>query len=97
MSQTTATRPKPGRFGRPIGWVEAEIDAFVLNMIRAARGQPPLPPPDPADHPAIIREREVLRRTGISRVSRWKMEKAGRFPRRVQLHGFATESADAAQ
>jgi predicted DNA-binding transcriptional regulator AlpA len=89
----TATR---GRFGRPIGWVETEIDWFVLNSIRIARGQPPLPPPEPPPHPVILREKEVHRRTGISRVMRWKLEQTGRFPARVHLGGFGEEPADAA-
>jgi prophage regulatory protein len=34
----------------------------------------------------IIRDPEVERRTGYSRSQRWRMEKAGRFPVRVQLN-----------
>jgi prophage regulatory protein len=33
----------------------------------------------------ILREREVKHITGLSRVTRWRLEKVDRFPRRVQL------------
>ncbi len=33
----------------------------------------------------ILREHEVARLTGRSRVSRWRDEKAGKFPRRVRI------------
>jgi predicted DNA-binding transcriptional regulator AlpA len=87
-----------GPYGRRIGWLEHEIDWYIQNLIRAGRGLPPLPPPDPAEHPhpVILREKEVHRRTGISRVMRWKLEKVGRFPRRVYLDGLGEETADAA-
>jgi predicted DNA-binding transcriptional regulator AlpA len=88
-------RPVGGRFGRPIGWIEQEIDHYVLNMIRVARGLPRLPPPELPAHPSILREKEVDRRTGIGRVQRWRLEKAGRFPKRVFLDGLgASDAAD---
>jgi predicted DNA-binding transcriptional regulator AlpA len=37
------------------------------------------------DNPVLIPLKEVERRTGLSRVSIYKLEKAGRFPRRVIL------------
>jgi predicted DNA-binding transcriptional regulator AlpA len=92
------TTPR-GRFGSPVGWIEAEIDYYIVNQIRAARRLPPLPPPlppEPGDHPKIIRVKEVERRTGMGRVVIWKLEKRGVFPRRVKLAGFGEESADAA-
>ena len=33
----------------------------------------------------ILRERDVKHLTGLSRVTRWRMEKVDRFPHRVQL------------
>jgi len=33
----------------------------------------------------ILRERDVKHLTGLSRVTRWRMEKRGEFPRKVQL------------
>jgi prophage regulatory protein len=37
-------------------------------------------------HPVrLIREREILERTGLSRTQRWRLEREGRFPTRVQL------------
>ena len=40
-----------------------------------------------AEHPAVrlIRERQILERTGLSRTQRWRLEREGRFPARVQL------------
>ena len=74
-----------GPYGRPIGWLEHEIDAWVHNRIRAATGEPVLPPPPPPEHPVIIREKEVLRRTTLSRVHRWRLEQKGLFPQRLYL------------
>jgi prophage regulatory protein len=33
----------------------------------------------------LISEREVLRRTSFSKSTRWRLEKAGAFPRSVQI------------
>jgi len=33
----------------------------------------------------ILRERQVREITGLSRVTRWRMERRGEFPKRVQL------------
>jgi prophage regulatory protein len=33
----------------------------------------------------LIREKEILERTGLSRTQRWRLEREGRFPTRVQL------------
>jgi prophage regulatory protein len=33
----------------------------------------------------LIREKEILDRTGLSRTQRWRLEREGRFPARVQL------------
>ena len=33
----------------------------------------------------IIRRREILRRTGLSCTTQWRLETAGQFPARVQL------------
>lgn len=33
----------------------------------------------------ILREPEVGRRTGLSRSTRWRLERVGKFPRRRQL------------
>jgi predicted DNA-binding transcriptional regulator AlpA len=76
-----------GSYGRPIGWLEHEIDAWVHDRIRAATGQPALPKPPPPAHPVILREKEVKRRTSLSRVHRWRLEQMEppKFPRRVYL------------
>ena len=33
----------------------------------------------------VLRERAVRDMTGLSRVTRWRMERSGQFPRRVKL------------
>jgi prophage regulatory protein len=33
----------------------------------------------------ILREKQIRDLTGISRVTRWRMEKLAKFPRRIQL------------
>jgi predicted DNA-binding transcriptional regulator AlpA len=91
-SRDTAAR---GRFGRPIGWLEHEIDRWDGDRIRAATGRPALSPPEPPAHPTILREKEVLRRTGLSRVHRWRLEQMEppKFPRRIYLDDLGTEEA----
>jgi prophage regulatory protein len=38
-------------------------------------------------HMKMLREREVRQLTGLSRVTRWRMERRGEFPRKVRLTG----------
>jgi predicted DNA-binding transcriptional regulator AlpA len=87
--------PARGAFGRPIGWIEQEIDWWIHNRIRAATGRPALPPPEPPAHPVILREKEVQRRTSLSRVHRWRLEKKEppEFPRRIYLDDRGTGEA----
>jgi prophage regulatory protein len=33
----------------------------------------------------ILRRREVLRRTGLSSTTQWRLERAGEFPERIRL------------
>lgn len=46
---------------------------------------------DPGEN-RIIRERECARLTGLSRCHRWRLERDGRFPKRLRLgevaHGW---------
>jgi predicted DNA-binding transcriptional regulator AlpA len=83
-TEETAAR---GRYGRPIAWIEHEVDHWIVNRIRAATGRPALPPPPPPEHPRLIREKTVCARTSLSRVHRWRLEQMEppRFPRRVFL------------
>jgi prophage regulatory protein len=39
----------------------------------------------PTNSERLIRESECLRRTGLSRTQRWRLERAGTFPARVPL------------
>ena len=42
--------------------------------------------PHPSNHsPQILREKQVTEMVGLSRVTIWRMERAGKFPQRVQL------------
>jgi hypothetical protein len=68
-------------------WEEQQVDHCIRCWIKGER-YTPLPP---AEHPVLIKKREVLRRTGLSYVTIWKKERDGKFPQRVQL-----EAADAA-
>ncbi len=42
-------------------------------------------PPSGANPDRVLREREVLAISGRSRAQRWRDERAGKFPRRIQL------------
>ena len=71
-------------YGEPVGWLEHEIDEWIFTRLRRGGGSA-RPVPEPPAHFVILREKEVHRRTGLSRVHRWRLESEGRFPRRVQL------------
>ena len=49
----------------------------------------------------FLRKAEVSRRTGLSDTTIWRLEKAGKFPRRVQITqkivGWAEDEIDAYQ
>ena len=41
---------------------------------------------DPLPHEdRFLREPEVRRMTGLSRTTRWRMERAGKFPKRIKI------------
>lgn len=77
-----------GRFGPPYGWLEHEI----ANWIRARAGLELIPVPAV---PRILRDPDVEELTRLCRSARFKMEKAGRFPKRVILTEPAQVAADA--
>jgi len=37
------------------------------------------------DRPRLIRKTEVLRRTGLSHFSIWRLERENRFPKRLRI------------
>ena len=37
------------------------------------------------NNPRVIRRAELLRITGLSRSTQWRLERAGNFPRRIEL------------
>ena len=81
--------PSPNMFGLPssgsgrraCGWLEHEIDAWVFQRVK---GYPWTPVP-PAEHPKILRKKEVLARVGLSHVRIWQLEREGKFPKRFAL------------
>jgi predicted DNA-binding transcriptional regulator AlpA len=82
--------------GSRIGFFEHEIDSWIWSRVRVADGAPgretaPLP-----DHPRIISMREVERRTGFTRIHIWRLEKLGKFPRRLRLSDPAATTDDIA-
>ena len=59
---------------------QADVDAGV-------NGAPPASPLQATD--SIVREPECRMITGLSRVTRWRLEREGRFPRRRRLSSGA--------
>lgn len=47
----------------------------------------------------IMRERECAHRTGLSRCHRWRLERAGKFPKRLRIgevaHGWLASDIEA--
>ena len=82
-------RPLPGKpFGAAlgrVGYYEHEIDNWIRTRLRARSGRPAAEARPMPDNPRILTEREVQHRTGLSKVTRQKLEKAGKFPQRVRI------------
>jgi predicted DNA-binding transcriptional regulator AlpA len=74
-------------FGAPVGWIEHEIDNWVHTRVRSGTKMPALPPPQVPERVNLIRFPEVQRRTGLGRATIWDLERRGKFPKRVELHG----------
>jgi hypothetical protein len=64
--------------------MEQQVDAWIHARIK---GEEWVPPEDVPEHPVLIRRKEVERRTGFSHVHIWRLEKIGKFPRRVRNFG----------
>ena len=75
--------------GSGVGYLEHEIDRWVWSRVRVSTGEPAGEPPPPPDHPVIIPMREVQKRVGFSRVHLWRLEKSGKFPKRIRLADHA--------
>jgi len=71
--------------GSRVGYVEAEVDRWLRERVRAASGRPIAEQAPEPTHISIITVKEVQRRTGLSRMTLWRMERDGRFPERVRL------------
>lgn len=65
--------------------------AAAVDEIRRERMPPPAPAPPPVSPPVattaprLLRPKEVARMVGLSRVSLWRLEQAGKFPQRRKL------------
>jgi predicted DNA-binding transcriptional regulator AlpA len=71
--------------GSRVGFLEHEIANWIRARVRADTGEPvgtPLPEPE---NLRIISVNETASRVGFSRVQIWRLEKQGRFPRRVRV------------
>lgn len=78
--------------GGRVGYIEAEIEAWIRARVRVHSGDrvgPPVAEPTPL---AIISVAEAARRVGMSRVHLWRMEHEGRFPARIRLTAEADDA-----
>jgi Prophage CP4-57 regulatory protein (AlpA) len=71
-------------------WEEKQFDHWAACKIKGLKYSP-LPT---SEHPTFIDKREVLRRTGLSYVTIWSLERKGQFPPRVRLTGEVADAAD---
>lgn len=85
MPEIANTTKLAGRFGdgTSAGYFEHEVSNWVRSRVRG--GGPALPPLPVPDCPTILTVREVSRRVGFSRIHLWRLERAGKFPKRIRL------------
>jgi hypothetical protein len=74
-------QPKKAHTVSPAFWVEEYVNSWIIARIK---NQPWVQPVVPAN-PTLIRKPEVMRRTGMSNVFLWHMEKDGKFPKRLHI------------
>jgi hypothetical protein len=81
-----ALDPNQGRFGGYINrYEEYEINFWIWEQIQKARGLELNNPPTRPDKQVLIPLREVMRRTGLGRMTIYRLEKQGKFPQRIPL------------
>ena len=86
MRNKRKTPPPPlPRDGKRSYWGEHLIDSWIHARIQ---NKDPMaaPVPEP-EHPKLITQKEVVSRTGLSKVTIWRLEHVGRFPPRIRLGG----------
>lgn len=89
MTEVANTKPgighNSGMFGNGTGagYFEHEVSNWIRARVR--EGGPAFPPLPVPDCPVILSIREVTRRVGFSRIHLWRLERAGKFPRRIRL------------
>jgi predicted DNA-binding transcriptional regulator AlpA len=71
--------------GSRVGYIEHEVENWLRDRVRAASGRPVAATAPEPSHLSIITVAEACRRTGLSRMSLWRLEQANRFPERVRL------------
>jgi prophage regulatory protein len=73
--------------------MDPNITTTALSRYTRPRAATPLPDTEPAAPKSadrFIRERECRQITGLSRSTRWRLERRGQFPRRRQISDGAT-------
>ena len=66
--------------------VAAAVDDLPRDRVPPpAPAPPPVSPPVPFASPRLLRPKDVIRMVGLSRVSLWRLEQAGKFPARRKL------------
>ncbi len=56
-------------------------------LLSSVKNNPPLPVKQPETTDRILRAKEVINLTGLSRTTIWRLETKGEFPHRVSLGG----------
>jgi predicted DNA-binding transcriptional regulator AlpA len=64
---------------------EHEVDAWILQRVRARTGRPAWAPPPPPAHPKLIPVSETSRRTGFTNKHLLDLERRQLFPERVRI------------
>jgi len=70
-------------------YIEQQVDDWTRARIAGKRWIERTP-----ESPTFIRRKEVLRRIGVSHMTIYSMEKAGKFPRGIKLREITADGAE---
>jgi predicted DNA-binding transcriptional regulator AlpA len=76
-----------------VRYFKHEVSNWIRTRVRVDSGEPAAAPLPMPETPELISMREVEQLIGFSRVHLWRLEQAGKFPRRIRLSDDVADAA----